>query len=988
MFEPPAFAGFGDWHVVKVLTPDATTPQLTDLGSLSASCFSVHDTDASWQQDVADILRECGYSILHPDHVNDENQLQLLKPLVSSGDVGFCRLLHSAQGRFGPNDGATELRLKILRFLASRRDDFFDQLTLDLIRAMRLFLVSSPQGDDHYISLSDASKTFVCLRKDPTATYDRVPSMMALDLSDLNVGFLSLPPSDCLALYKRLGVETDLLTSDFVVRFICPALAKAARRGASAVLPVLKAVHSWWDRNEDDTLRTKIKDAVKEVAFIIPSAGGDPVKASSLIDPNQPVAMAFAEVLGDKVPCADMKDFLPLLKRLGMLSFLPARLVERCAIVLNSSAVDGPVLSESTQSQALLLFDALCHGFKDVFEARKKEKEAGQKQRLCSGQVEHIEKHLVAAAGMRIALVHSPCYGADASQFASTLAKSMSYPFAPFRPSPLHSQLQLSSVHDLILTADTEAICWTQRKMLARHADLTVFNALVQSFPRELAQALDCYCSPSDLPLRSLINHLIRLSSIPDLHRFRAYTALAQEFEQIFKVLDGRASEMEAAHVQALTRTACVPLRIDHDASGKLSESSAKITLEVPSQCFFTLKHTEEQELRGYVHRWPEPHSLSPLRSCIDVAKTLGVRPELAAKDLVECIHAIASAAAGQCLTEAEERAARFALQTLLRLCQETTPAEPYSLWLFASDQDGNRLVKADKLVWVDRVEFEERCTNLQDELGFSFMSKQSASHQSDKVVNWDGELLCKISALRPLSSLLTEVLLDGHDCLTEAPSYDEQCFQALLTSHQFVDGSRACLDNLSAEQGEAHDQLLANIGIRWTPSQLQSVLYAKADCPAERKLLAGSDASTYAFAEGSTLWLQSGILGQRALEGRLFDEVATSLFKMIQGAGIPAVRHGHFPSVLECYTQGPAAIAVALKRRSVAVDNRMMTERKRAPGVTLDVMDHEHLQHSMDFTFDADELVAVSTGVDEHHVAQYKYARVLPYAESTSCFQ
>ena len=984
-FAPPAFAGFSNWDVVKVFTPDATTPQVIQLSSLPSSCFSVHDTDASWRKEVADILRECGYNILHPDHVNDENQLQLLQPHISSGDVGFCRLLHDARDTFGTNDGATKHRLDILNFLASRRSEFFNPPFIqDMIRVLRLFLVSSQRGTSRYIDLTDRSKTFVCLRKDPTARYDRVPSMMALDLPELNVGFLSVPPGDCAMLYERLGVQTNLLTSDFVVKFICPALAKAAQRGVgvSVLKPMLDVVHGWWDRNEDETLRTKVKDAVKEVAFIIPSSGGAPVKASKLIDPKQKLAMVFEEVLGDTVPCADMEAYLPLLKRLGMLSFLPGYLVERCARVLDCSAEalnDGGMLHESTQLQALLLMDALLYGFKDVLESRKKEKEPGQKPKLCAEKVVDIEKHLMAAARMRIALVHPPSYGGDASQFADTLAKTSD---VWSRPPAQHLRLQLSSVHNLILTSDTEAICWTEHKILARRAELSELNALITGFSDELARALSCYCHPSHLPPEALTNHLLRLSSIPELKSFRLYTHLAKEFESIFKVLDGRASEIKAADVQILTHTACVPLRIDRDASGKLDSGLAKVVLTVPSKCFFTLPRDAECEMRDYVHLWPGANSISPLRSCLEVAKTLGVRQELEPGDMVKYIDAIATLAVGNSLDPQEERAAAFALQSLLGFCVQTPPVEPYPLWLFVQEEGASRLVKADTLVWLDRVDLEHRCDNLNSQFGFRFMSNRLPSNQTGKPNSLDCELLCKVSALRPLSSLLTEELLNVPDRHNEAPGQGELSFEALLTSHEFADASRACL-TLSAEESAAHDQMLAKIEIRWTPSQLQSVLYANADCPAERVCLAGSEAGTFSFADGSTLWLQSGILGTRELESSLFDQLASSLVKILRGAKVPATPHGHFSSIFECYTQGPAAIAAALKRRGVLVD--MMTVWKREPGVALDVVDHEHLQHSMDFTFDADELVAVSTGVDEHNVSQYKYARVLPYAESSS---
>ena len=97
------FSTFSEWQVVTVLT-DCRGPQQVSLGSLHNSCFSVHETDQAWHQDICDILLGCGYIILDQDHANDVNQLELLRPHVSARDEGFCQLLHLAREHLGPND--------------------------------------------------------------------------------------------------------------------------------------------------------------------------------------------------------------------------------------------------------------------------------------------------------------------------------------------------------------------------------------------------------------------------------------------------------------------------------------------------------------------------------------------------------------------------------------------------------------------------------------------------------------------------------------------------------------------------------------------------------------------------------------------------------------------------------------------------------------------------------------------------------------------
>ena len=101
-FTPPSFAGFHEWNVVRVL-PQGTEAEVTELRALS-TCFSVHKTDSKWHQDIVAILWGCGFSVLHPDHINDPNRFELLQPHVHSGDEGFLTLLHEASEAFGADD--------------------------------------------------------------------------------------------------------------------------------------------------------------------------------------------------------------------------------------------------------------------------------------------------------------------------------------------------------------------------------------------------------------------------------------------------------------------------------------------------------------------------------------------------------------------------------------------------------------------------------------------------------------------------------------------------------------------------------------------------------------------------------------------------------------------------------------------------------------------------------------------------------------------
>jgi HEPN domain-containing protein len=197
--------------------------------------------------------------------------------------------------------------------------------------------------------------------------------------------------------------------------------------------------------------------------------------------------------------------------------------------------------------------------------------------------------------------------------------------------------------------------------------------------------------------------------------------------------------------------------------------------------------------------------------------------------------------------------------------------------------------------------------------------------------------------------------------------------------SAEFAAGSRACL-KLSPEGTDAHDQLLATLEIRWTACRLRSVLCA--EIAGQRINLAGSEVHVSAFSEGNVLWLQSGLL--ESSEHQLFDQVAMKLFWMLEGTNVPVPHHGHYPCMFACYKKGPTAIEAALKQRNVKPQATVVGQ-KREPGKALDVIDHELLQQSTDFTFDEGELIAVSSAANKDGVPQYHYACVLPYVEGAS---
>ena len=852
-----------------------------------------------------------------------------------------------------------------------------------LIRGLRLFLVARHGEPDRYVDLSDRAKTYVCLRKDPTAKSDRVPDLMALELPGLHVGHLSVPPERCADLYKRLGVR-QMLTSDFVVEFVCPAMQNAAESeslGFAALRPLLQQVGTWWERGEDEKLRTIIKDAVKEVPFVVPANGGSPVKASKLVDPTDlPVVTVFEEQLADKVPSVEHKEFLPLLRRFDMLGLLPAYLIERCALALDSSAaaLNGAVPSQQMQKQASCLLGSLCKSYSDVFESHQAVSR-GEKPKLSSEKAAEIERHLAAAAKCRIALTHPPLYGHDALTYlrllSSTFAFSADFPLdRPKHPQP---SLQLTSLRGVLLTPTVEALSWSQHPILARLEPSPELEKLTRTFPGKFHEAVGSYCALGDVPIASLLNQLAILSGSSEHTCFTYYSFLTFEFHAIFSALNSRVELVKSLpDIGTFKKRPCVPLRIEKDASGELT-SGGKIVLRSPSRCFFKLPDHADAQVQEYAHLWPGASAFSdPLRAFGDAGKVLGVSEEPGVSDWVRILADIGEGATGEALDPKEERAAIFALQQLC--AARSSPSERLNLWLFV-EEEKPRLARADQLVWLDRVELQHRCSQLKS-LGYDVARPQYVPVGKSTAEDWDLAKLCAISLLQPLSSLLIDALQSEPDLAREVDR-EEVLFEALLKSPEFVDGSRSCLD-LSAEVGQAHDQVVANLELRWSQSQLCSVLRVRAD--GEVKPLPDSDSQTPAFLDGKVLWVQSGVLSTDRSRD-LIDDVADCLFKALSEAGVASVRmrHDHFPTMLGCYDRGgPKAIREALTKRGVSMMGALT--QARVPGNFLDVDDHKLLQqNAIDFTFDADEMVAVNCGtISDDGVVQYKYAIVLPFKE------
>ena len=66
----------------------------------------------------------------------------------------------------------------------------------------------------------------------------------------------------------------------------------------------------------------------------------------------------------------------------------------------------------------------------------------------------------------------------------------------------------------LLIDDHAEAICWTQHKSLAG-ADFKVLNDVMNTYPEELSTATASYVDAKHVPIKSFLNHLAVLASVP-----------------------------------------------------------------------------------------------------------------------------------------------------------------------------------------------------------------------------------------------------------------------------------------------------------------------------------------------------------------------------------------------------------------------------------------------------------------------------------------
>lgn len=244
-----------------------------------------------------------------------------------------------------------------------------------------------------------------------------------------------------------------------------------------------------------------------------------------------------------------------------------------------------------------------------------------------------------------------------------------------------------------------------------------------------------------------------------------------------------------------------------------------------------------------------------------------------------------------------------------------------------------------------------------------------------------DFALLCKHSALRPLSEIVTEKVI--HNPIPIKPGDFEQCLEDVIKSKEFARGHVASISTKFDDntQDKVH-QILSSIDFQWTSSLLQTNLSAN-DCN-DFTVVENSQEDKLAFCQGGTLWLQNDIIdGDR--ERDLFDEINVSLFCILEAdPQISYQRHANFPDMLGCYKEKPCSIPNVMERKGFISDNLTNTTH---PGRIAPLTLHTFVKQSMLLTFDTEETVAI-LGEKIEHVQRYKYAKVQSFVSNPTVLE
>jgi HEPN domain-containing protein len=313
--------------------------------------------------------------------------------------------------------------------------------------------------------------------------------------------------------------------------------------------------------------------------------------------------------------------------------------------------------------------------------------------------------------------------------------------------------------------------------------------------------------------------------------------------------------------------------------------------------------------------------------------------------------------------TPGELAAIQVAVHQMLS-CESSTEG-PVAVWLPNSK---GQVAPANRLVWLDRPEFTDRCSNV------SFV----ASDLLKSNPKWLD--LCSRTELSKLSEIVVEVLTTKNPV---QPTEAELCLEQLLRSDEFAEGYAQLVQGYgdasevasAALERKVH-QALKTVDVQWS-SRIETCLKLKgaSDDAVGNGERATTQKSVFSNGNGQ-LWLQSGLLQSHAsVVDEMLSELGGRVLPKVVLMFAGAVQDTHIViNMLKEWREGPAEIANVLKKAGIGKGHRGGMQDMMRPGRVIPADLHEAVKGRFSLPLQPGDIVAVCLDAAS---ATYKYARV-----------
>jgi len=970
------FDDFADWTILKVFSQDCTDYSLLKLDCIK-STFSLHETEALWQSEIAEILRECGVEILYNDpEINDQPQRDLLLAFgVHFGHDAFVSLLQQAHRR-----ETFKLSIKgcaeCLKYFSKRKD--ISTELLEKIKTLPLFVHAKTPMDpnaQNIIALNRHDR-FFCLYNDENLK--RKPADAIINHLDIpKACFLALPTTHFKELYLRLGVIICGV-SDFMVKYVPAAMAKNAQFGYVSIQPFLRELEAWGD--ESSSTYNKVYGPFKDCKFVIPinASSAFCLSPSELTDPGSDLAQCFKSALKSVLPSETYWVHTKLLGRLGMKETPSPELLLKCAEELDRISDNIPcnqVLSEENKNASYVLVEALCRAFREVWQLSTLEP---QPHTITHGSKEM--QHLHKAASLRILQVvgHNPRASTEnTNRFIQQCVEGRAADKEIDQMTP--DRVWLSPMKGVAMP-ECARLTWGILPIIQKTKTDSQLARLTQHYASKLNE-MQIYTSNEQLPMRVLASQLGIVSRaaehLPSPSCFGASSLLAQDvllmYDILQRLLQDEPSQKEELAVLKTLR--CIYKHRKKDASGMRADGGQFEMLR-PTHVFEKLPDEAHQQ-----NMFQEVD-----RDHYTVFKALGVRESPGISDWVQCTLEVYEQVQSQAGGGAEERekestvldkevrvikAASLCVSKLLKDTDRSKSSKCYDLFLI---DENKKIVSGGNLLYNDRLKWQERCKEIFNEQKLRFVDQ-------DSLKDADFDLLCKYTKLRKLSNCVRETLggvSDGKRGQIVHSTSEELKFEDFVRSAEFSQCIWAfIIDNHDFKPARI-SQVLNSVTFNWVID-----LFTTLEIDGQK--LTASEQSAVAFFDAytNTIWVRSAQLesGEIDVVQIFVRTLAEKIASILKNNKIPVSSYGELVMVqmLEHWNKGSDSLLREIAREYPDYGKDILSLEKNSrdsPGMPVPIEEHQFLVQNPNCLFDVEELVALLFEGREG-ISSYIFARV-----------